>query len=327
MKKILGIFLALAVALSLMLMPAAVSANPGTVSAGINDNFVLPTEPTSPSADLLLLMDPYGGGNRVLYPHRQFDDVHIDRVFGHTFTGLPPCIVAATLEIHMFAGGSSLTSNDALHLERTGVNDASTSWGMGLSALFNAEWSAGTDHTFILDLANLPPDGEGDTNIIPFMNADHALDVYVQDDTGVDYMILTVETLCVVDIDIKPGSDPNSINLNGNGVVPVGVFGTATFDVNDINVGTVRFGVLGTEAAAVHSGHIEDLNGDGIDDMVLHFREGELGIDVNTPGNTTLDLLLTGELDDGSAFEGKDEVRITPNNPDKSRGKGGKGPK
>jgi hypothetical protein len=129
-----------------------------------------------------------------------------------------------------------------------------------------------------------------------------------------------------VEIDIKPGSDPNSISLNGNGVVPVGVFGSATFDVNDIDVSTVRFGLSGTEAAAVHSGHIEDLNGDGIDDMVLHFREGELGIAEDTAGNMTLDLFLTGKLNDSRSFEGKDVVRITPNNPN-SRGKGGKGPK
>ena len=134
------------------------------------------------------------------------------------------------------------------------------------------------------------------------------------------------EVVTEIDIDIKPGSDPNSLNLNGNGVVPVGVFGTDTFHVNDINVSSVGFGFDGNNAAAVHSGHIEDLDNDGFDDMVLHFREGELAIPISTPGNMTLDLLLTGELNDSTAFEGTDIIRITPNN-DKSRGKGGKGPK
>jgi len=182
-------------------------------TAGINDNFALPFEQTSPSSDLLLLMDPYGGGDRTLFPYRQFDDKHIDRVFGHTFTGLPEDIQAATLEIRMFAGGSSLVSNDAIHLELTGINDASSSWGMGLTALFGQPWIGGSDQTFNLDLANLPPDGQGDTNIIPFINADQALDVYVQDDTAVDYMILTVTvprgaavTLC----HIPPGNPSNA---------------------------------------------------------------------------------------------------------------------
>ncbi len=173
-------------------------------TAGVNDNFTLPTEPTSPSADLLLLMDPYGGGDRVLFPHRQFDDVNINRVLGHTFTDLPPCIVAATLEIPMRAGRVSNVSNDSLSLERTGINnsDPSTYWALGLTALITSvtgqttTWSGGSAFTFILDLANLPPDAQGDTDIIRFMNDDLALDVYVQDDTGVDKLVLTVTADC-----------------------------------------------------------------------------------------------------------------------------------
>jgi len=197
--------------------------NNGTVdisyTAGINDNFAGTFEPTSPSDDLLLLMDPYGGYDRVRFPFRQFDDKHIDRVFGHTFTGLPENVQAATLEIRMFAGGSHLVSNDAIHLELTGINDGFTSWNMGLTTLFGQPWIGGSDQTFNLDLANLLPDGQGDTNIIPFMNADNALDVYVQDDTAVDYMILTVTvprgeavTIC----HIPPGNPSNAHTITVN---------------------------------------------------------------------------------------------------------------
>jgi len=204
-------------ALSAAVFSTARAQNHGTVdivyTAGANDNFVPPFELTSPSSDLLLLMDSYGGGNRVLFPHRQFDDKAVNRVFGHTFTGLPEDIQAATLEIRLFAGGSSLVSNDAIHLERTGINDAFTSWGLGLTALFGQPWIGGSDQIFSLDLANLLPDGQGDTNIIPFMNADNALDVYVQDDTAVGYMILTVTvprgakvTIC----HIPPGNPSNA---------------------------------------------------------------------------------------------------------------------
>ncbi len=45
------------------------------------------------------------------------------------------------------------------------------------------------------------------------------------------------------------------------------------------------------------------------------------------PGNTIVPILLTGQLNDGTDFVGSDVVRITPNNIEKSRGKGGKGPK
>ena len=165
--------------------------------------------------------------------------------------------------------------------------------------------------------------------------------VLVTDGAGnestVDCSVTAIPSELVVDIDIKPGSDPNSLNLNGNGVVPVGVFGSNAFNVADINVSSVVAGVdadsdgeidvSALPAAAVHGGHIEDIDGDGINDIVFHFREFELGIDITTPGNEILDVLLVGELNDTTAFAGVDVVRITPNNADKSRGKGGKGPK
>ena len=78
-----------------------------------------------------------------------------------------------------------------------------------------------------------------------------------------------------VDIDVKPGSDLNPLNLNGNGVVPVGLFGSAAVDVSAIDVSTVRMGVDGSEAEPVREGEIDDLNGDGVDDIVFHFREGD----------------------------------------------------
>lgn len=41
-------------------------------------------------------------------------------------------------------------------------------------------------------------------------------------------------------IDIKPGSFPNSINLGSNGVVPVAIFGSVTFDVKQIDPNTIK---------------------------------------------------------------------------------------
>lgn len=164
-----------------------------------------------------------------------------------------------------------------------------------------------------------------------FIPGNYNIEVCVTDDDGgkgCDTAVKTVKRL-VVQIDIKPGSWPNSLNLNGNGVVPVGVFGGPTFDVNSIDLKTVFCGVVGNEAAPVHDGycaHIEDINGDGTNDMVFHFREGDLGISTATPGNTEMPLYLTAKLTNGVYIEGKDIIRITPNN-ENSQGKGGKGPK
>ena len=133
----------------------------------------------------------------------------------------------------------------------------------------------------------------------------------------------TVTVLLVADVDVKPGSDVNPLNLNGNGVVPVAILGSATFDVTDIDVDSVAVGPDG--ASPVHGGHIEDVNDDGIADLVVHVREGDMGIDTATPGGTILTLEVTGTID-GIAFSGSDDVRINGNNA-KSKGKGGKGPK
>lgn len=44
-----------------------------------------------------------------------------------------------------------------------------------------------------------------------------------------------------MDIDIKPGSDLNCINLGSEGVVPVAILGSATFDVTEVNQTTLQF--------------------------------------------------------------------------------------
>src|SRR5262245_11114123 len=73
-----------------------------------------------------------------------------------------------------------------------------------------------------------------------------------------------------VTVDLKPGSVDNPVNPKSRGVVPVAILGSTDFDVSSIDPATVRFGVSGVEAAPVHS-HLEDVNGDGLSDLVFHF--------------------------------------------------------
>lgn len=105
-----------------------------------------------------------------------------------------------------------------------------------------------------------------------------------------------------VAIDVKPGSFPNSINPMSMGKIPVAILTTDTFDATSVDPNTVRFGRNGTEAGPVHSA-LEDVDGDGRIDMILHFNTQDTGIQC---GDTSAS--LKGKSFGGQAIGGSDSV-------------------
>jgi hypothetical protein len=115
-----------------------------------------------------------------------------------------------------------------------------------------------------------------------------------------------------IDIDIKPGSCPNPINPGSNGLIPVVIFTTDIFDAADVDPGTVTLN--GAEVAVRGKSeklmaHLEDVDGDGDDDLVLQVDTQSDGV-----GWEEGPVDLIGKTWDEEDIKGTDDVVIVPAN-------------
>jgi hypothetical protein len=117
-----------------------------------------------------------------------------------------------------------------------------------------------------------------------------------------------------VEIDLKPGSNPSTVNLGSVGVTPLAVFGKAGFDATQIDTSSLEINGQAANVAVRGKGkaliNFSDLNYDGFIDAVLHFETEGLALMNNAP------LMLTGALLDSTPFTGdqpvSDPVHIVP---------------
>jgi len=87
-------------------------------------------------------------------------------------------------------------------------------------------------------------------------------------------------------------------------MIPVAILTTDTFDATTVDPTTVLFGPTGTEAAPMHSA-LEDVDGDGDTDLILHFNTQQTGIQCGDTSAT-----LTGETLGGQEVEGVDSINV-----------------
>ena len=148
--------------------------------------------------------------------------------------------------------------------------------------------------------------------------ADNWVDQTVSRDADNNIICATVGTFSIfavfgptqrsVVIDIKPGSDPNCINLGSNGVIPVAILTTDTFDastVDPLSV-TLQDAAVRIKGKSGNAGSLEDVDSDGDLDLVLQvFNDLNLA-----EGQSTA--TLSGNLFDGTPIEGTDSICVVP---------------
>jgi hypothetical protein len=114
-----------------------------------------------------------------------------------------------------------------------------------------------------------------------------------------------VQTMTVT-IDIKPGEGPAPINTKSKGTIPVAILSNANFDAfNQVDQTSLTFGHTGNEKSLAFCSGPQDVDGDGLLDLVCHF---------NTPltqfqaGDTKG--VLGGKIVGGNTITGADAVVI-----------------
>jgi hypothetical protein len=144
----------------------------------------------------------------------------------------------------------------------------------------------------------------------------------VDPDAGDWIRVITAPTAPIteLEIDIKPGSCPNPLNVKSQGVLPVAILGTEDLDVTDIDVGAISLAGVAPirfdyeDVATPFEGELCDCHKDGPDgyfDLTLKFDTQEI---VTALGDVEdgeyLPLTLSATLVDGTVIEGSDCIRV-----------------
>jgi hypothetical protein len=107
-------------------------------------------------------------------------------------------------------------------------------------------------------------------------------------------------------IEVRPGHR-GVLNPFSAGVVPVVLFGSESFDVDDVDPASLGFGPAGAPIFGGKEPNRGDVNGDGYPDLFTHHRVPESGIAL---GDT--EACMMGETYEGEVFEGCSAITTVP---------------
>lgn len=140
----------------------------------------------------------------------------------------------------------------------------------------------------------------------------HAVNYYTYGNPGgLAYkLVVNYDLPTQVAVDIKPMSDPNGINNDGHGVIPLAILGSATLDVTTINPATVALDGLAVKfrgKSMTAQASYKDYNFDGFMDLIVQIEDLDGAF---TSGQTTG--TVTGLFFNGDHFIGTDSLKIVP---------------
>lgn len=105
-----------------------------------------------------------------------------------------------------------------------------------------------------------------------------------------------------VTLNVKGEGTSSVINPNSTGVIPTAILGTSNFDVSKIDTTSLRFGPNATTVATKPV--ITDVDGDGIPDLLLHFRTQDAGIQCSDTA-----VVVTGKTQNGTMISGTSSIQ------------------
>jgi hypothetical protein len=174
--------------------------------------------------------------------------------------------------------------------------DVSTRQGNNTSGPFDAQFTTGDGVS----------SGFGETDNLADLTADFIVT------RGLVTKFYIVPEPVAVDIDIKPGSDPNCFNADDHGVIPVAILGSADFDASTVDPTSIFLDGAGVrvKGKSGNAGSLEDVNNDGFEDLVVQIEDADGTFE---EGDTVA--TLTGNLKEefgGTPIEGTDTICIVP---------------